>query len=77
MAIATYKDLCIDAVDAAATGRFWAGDLDLELDDDGDARLTGRHTVWINTVPQPVAMKQRVHLDVRADSVEHVVAFVD
>jgi catechol 2,3-dioxygenase-like lactoylglutathione lyase family enzyme len=79
MAIATYKDLCIDAVDAAALGRFWAGalHLDLELNDDGDARLVGptpRHTVWINTVPEPVTVKQRVHLDVYADSVDDLVA---
>jgi hypothetical protein len=79
MAIATYKDLCIDAVDAAAVGRFWAGalHLDLQLDDDGDARLVGptpRHTVWINTVPEPVTVKQRMHLDVCAGSVDEVVA---
>ena len=79
MAIATYKDLCIDAVDAAAMGRFWAGvlRLDLRMADDGDAKLVGptpRHTVWINTVPEPVTVKQRMHLDVRADSVDDVVA---
>ena len=78
MAIATYKDLCIDAVDAAAMGRFWAGALQLELQlgDDGDAKLVGptpRHTVWINTVPEPVTVKQRWHLDVRG-SVDDVVA---
>ena len=79
MAIATYKDLCIDAVDPAAMGRFWAAALrlDLEVDDDGDARLVGptpRHTVWINRVPEPVTVKQRMHLDVRADSVDDLVA---
>ena len=80
MAIATYKALCIDAVDAAAMGRFWAAALHLDLqpaDDDGDVRLTGptsRHTVWINTVPEPVTVKQRVHLDVRAASVDEIVA---
>ncbi|HWL35354.1 MAG TPA: VOC family protein [Frankiaceae bacterium] len=79
MAIATYKDLCIDAVDAAAMGRFWAAALrlDLQVDDDGDARLTGptpRHTVWLNTVPEPVTVKQRMHLDVRADSIDDLVA---
>ena len=79
MAIATYKDLCIDAVDAAAMGRFWASVLHLELqvDDDGDARLLGptpRHTVWINTVPEPVTVKQRMHLDVRAARVDDVVS---
>jgi hypothetical protein len=79
MAIATYKDLCIDAVDAAAMGRFWAGvlHLELELAADGDAKLVGptpRHTVWINRVPEPVTVKQRLHLDVRADDVDDIVA---
>jgi hypothetical protein len=78
MAIATYKDLCIDAVDATALGRFWAAALHLELQlgDDGDARLVGptpQHTVWINTVPEPVTVKQRMHLDLRADDVQDVV----
>lgn len=71
-ALAAYKDLCIDAVDAPLLGRFWAGalDLDLELLDDGDATLTGptpQHTVWVNTVEEPVTVKQRLHLDVRRD----------
>jgi hypothetical protein len=79
MAIATYKDLCIDAVDAAALGRFWAGalQLDVQLGGDGDGKLVGptaRHTVWINTVPEPVTVKQRVHLDVRMDGIEQAVA---
>jgi hypothetical protein len=77
MALATYKDLCIDAEDAAVLGRFWAAalHLDLELLDDGDARLTGttpEETVWVNTVPEPVTTKQRVHLDIRARSDEAV-----
>jgi hypothetical protein len=77
MALATYKDLCIDAVDAERLGRFWAAalGLDLELLDDGDARLTGptsQHTVWVNTVAEPVTVKQRVHLDIRADSDDRV-----
>lgn len=79
MPLATYKDLCIDSVDAAAMARFWAGalQLDLELLPDGDARLFGptpQHTVWVNTVPEPVTVKQRWHLDVRADTVDEVVA---
>ena len=43
MPLARYKDLCIDAVDPARLGRFWAAALhqDVELLDDGDARLTG------------------------------------
>lgn len=77
--LATYKDLCIDANDARRLGGFWAAVLDLELHlhDDGDAHLTGptpQHTVWINTVPEPVTVKQRVHLDVNAASVGDVLA---
>ncbi|HET6560323.1 MAG TPA: VOC family protein [Marmoricola sp.] len=73
MAIATYKDLCIDAVDTALLGRFWAAALDLELEllEDGDVKLTGPTnalTVWVNAVPEPVTVKQRVHLDIRAES---------
>ncbi len=30
MALATYKDLCIDAVDTARMSRFWAAALHLE-----------------------------------------------
>ena len=78
MALATYLDLCIDAVDPRRLGRFWADLLRMDLEelDDGDARLTSPqagHTVWLNRVPEPVTVKQRVHLDVRAPSVEDVV----
>ncbi|HYO39880.1 MAG TPA: VOC family protein [Nocardioidaceae bacterium] len=79
MALATYKDLCIDAIDAGVLGTFWAGALDLELHrhDDGDAELTGptpQHRVWLNTVPEPKTVKHRVHLDVNTSSVEDLVA---
>lgn len=70
---AAYKDLCIDAVDAARVGEFWsvALGLDLHRDDSGDAYLTGptpQHTVWINTVPEPKSVKHRMHLDVQVPS---------
>ena len=44
--IARFKDLCIDAVDPAVLGRFWAGllRLDLEQRADGLVRLTGART---------------------------------
>ena len=78
MAIATYQDLCIDAVDAAALGRFWAGalQLKLQLDDDRDARLLGptqRHTVRFNTVPEPKTVKNRIHWDVTTPDVQLLV----
>jgi hypothetical protein len=79
MAIATWKDLCIDAVDARVLGTFWAETLGLDLvpHDDGDAQLDGptpQHRVWLNTVPEPVSVKQRVHIDVHAGSVDEVLA---
>jgi hypothetical protein len=79
MAIATYKDLCIDAVDDAAMQAFWADTLGLEAvpDDGGTLDLVGptrQHRVWINKVPEPVTVKQRVHLDVHAASTEEVLA---
>ena len=71
MSLASYKDLCIDAVDAARVGRFWSVVLGLELhhQDNGDAYLTGstpQHTVWINTVAEAKSVKHRMHLDVSA-----------
>ncbi len=77
MAIATFKDLCIDAVDPVAMGDFWAPTLGLSLTrlSDGDVRLDGptpQHSVWINRVPEPVTVKQRVHLDVHAAGTDEV-----
>jgi hypothetical protein len=74
MALATYKDLCIDVTDARVEGAFWATMLGwrLESHDDGDARLRdgdGRIQVWLNQVPEPKTVKNRVHIDVNAESV--------
>jgi uncharacterized protein YndB with AHSA1/START domain len=71
VAIATFKDLCLDANDPVAMGEFWAPTLGLSVTrlDDGDVRLDGptpQHAVWINRVEEPVTTKQRVHLDVHA-----------
>jgi hypothetical protein len=75
----TYKDLCVDAVDPVRLGTFWAAVLgrDLSRRDDGIVVLTGptpRHTVWLAPVPEPVTVKQRVHLDVHAGDVDAVLA---
>lgn len=79
MPLATYKDLCIDAVDAQRLGEFWAAALGLGLEvlDNGDVKLAGptaRHAVWINAVPEPVTVKQRVHLDINAQSADEILA---
>jgi hypothetical protein len=79
MALASFKDLVIDAVDATRLGEFWAPVLGLEAKplDDGDVILSGptpQHAIWVNEVPEPVTVKQRVHLDVHALSVRDVLA---
>ena len=76
---ATFKDLCIDAVDPVLLGSFWAAVLgrDLSRREDGIVVLTGatpRHTVWLAPVTEPVTVKQRVHLDVHAGDVAVVLA---
>ena len=67
---ARFKDLCLDAVEPARLGRFWAEVLDREWSEsENGGRLTGvgsGHTIWINRVPEPVEVKNRVHLDIYA-----------
>jgi hypothetical protein len=75
MALATYQDLCIDVTDARVEGEYWATMLGLRLvmHDDGDAHLDGetpRDRVWLNRVPEPRTVKNRLHLDVNAESVD-------
>lgn len=76
--IASWKDLCIDAVDVDVMARFWAGALGRQVESRGDLRLltgpTPRHSVWINPVPERVTVKQRVHLDVHVASTDDVLA---
>lgn len=78
MPLVTFQALCIDANDVSAVQDFWAETLGYELEklDDGDARLRGREPdVWINRVPEPLTVKQRVHIDVRAESLEPFAGF--
>jgi hypothetical protein len=72
MALARYKDLRIDAVDAERLGRFWAAGLGLRADPERPEALVGatpEHGVWINPVPESKTVKHRVHLDLHASSV--------
>jgi len=75
MALATYQDLCIDVSDARLEGEFWATVLGLRLvlPDEGVAHLDGElpsDRVWLNVVPEPKTVKNRVHLDVNAASLD-------
>jgi Glyoxalase-like domain len=77
--LATYKDLCIDARDAEAAARFWAGLLDLTpgphhnrawwLDDE-----SGQAVAWVNPVPERKTAKNRVHIDINAEGLETALA---
>ncbi|WP_347350392.1 VOC family protein [Intrasporangium sp.] len=78
MPLAAYKDLCLDAVDPRAEGAFWAPLLgwELQLLDDGDACLREGDAVrvWVNRVPEPTTVKNRLHLDVNVATVDEAVA---
>ncbi len=77
---ARFKDLCIDAADAGVIGTFWATVLARRWEsseDVGAGKITGVEpgdTIWINAVPEPQQVKQRVHLDVYARSIDDLVA---
>ena len=70
MPLVRWKDLCVDATDMSVAAGFWAPVLDLTaephperstvtcLDGEPPERVT-----WVNQVPEPKAVKNRVHLD--------------
>lgn len=73
-----FQDLCIDVTAGngrpAAVARFWAGALGLLLSGAGgeDSKLSppdgepSSRTIWVNAVPEEIAAKSRVHLDLYA-----------
>jgi hypothetical protein len=69
----SFKDLCLDAGDAIVVATFWAAALGQELErrEDGDAAVVGPNfpTIWVDAVPEPKAVKNRVHLDLRVPDV--------
>jgi len=72
--LARFKDLSIDAVDPLRLGPFWAAALGLEIErsDEDMVQLRGptpQSDVWLARVPEPVTVKQRVHLDVHVADV--------
>ncbi len=71
VAIAAFRDICLDATDALTLGRFWSAALGASFVDNGDksARIDhlrpGDLTMWVDPVPEPPSGKARVHLDLR------------
>ena len=79
MSLATWKDLCIDALDPARLGSFWAEVLGLRPDaalPHATALLGSApyQRVWMNLVDRPKTVKHRVHLDVATASIGDLVA---
>jgi hypothetical protein len=76
MGPARLRDICIDANDPQLVGGFWAQLLGREAADagPGDGRTpdvvlreipdSPGPTIWVNGVPEPKTVKDRIHLDV-------------
>ena len=72
---ARFRDLCIDANDPATVGAFWAAVLGRTAEDAGEGDGTSRDvflaagpdggpSIYVNGVPEPKTVKDRIHLDV-------------
>jgi predicted enzyme related to lactoylglutathione lyase len=76
MAVARYKDLCIDTGEGEELGRFWAAALGLRFEsDDAAGVLVGdvpEQRVWMNVVPEVKTVKHRIHLDVHTASLDEL-----
>jgi len=76
MTLAAWKDLCLDAADPIAVGEFWAAALGQEAVrlEDGDSVVRGHRLfdLWVNRVPEPKTVKNRVHLDLYAAEPQHL-----
>jgi catechol 2,3-dioxygenase-like lactoylglutathione lyase family enzyme len=76
--LAVFKDLVLDAIDASRAAHFWTDALGLQVSADRGSTIrldgpTRQHSVWINAVPEPHTVKNRMHLDVHTGSVESLV----
>jgi hypothetical protein len=79
VALAAYQSLCIDVNDVELMQPFWAAALGLSehTREDGVSWLDGptpQHRVWVNEVPEPVTVKQRIHLDLHVAATADVLA---
>jgi hypothetical protein len=78
--VITFQDLCLDVADPWVAAAFWGRALGLRPDmmgEDHPVRLVDgvdAHTLWLNRVPEPKTVKQRVHLDLHVAAVADLVA---
>jgi hypothetical protein len=76
MSVARFKDLCVDVTWPSAMTPFWGQVLGLTSPADNPEVLVGdrpQKTIWINKVPEPRTVKQRVHLDVHTSAIDELV----
>jgi len=74
--VITFQDLCLDVTDARVAAAFWAPALGLRPDPARPVRLVdgiAEHTLWLNVVPEPRTVKQRVHLDLHVAKLSDLV----
>jgi catechol 2,3-dioxygenase-like lactoylglutathione lyase family enzyme/predicted enzyme related to lactoylglutathione lyase len=81
MPLARWKDLCFDATDMAVAADFWAPVLGLAAERHPRRSTVTRlgserpeETTWVNEVPEPKTVKNRVHLDLVRPDVDTLVA---
>lgn len=78
---ARFKDLCVDARDHQALADWWCAALGYHRREPAGQQPPGRPVpivdptgtgplIWINPVPEPKTVKNRVHLDVVGDTAE-------
>jgi Glyoxalase-like domain len=76
VAMIAFQDLCLDVNDVAKAAAFWGPALGLRPDPDRPECLVDgvdEHALWLNAVPEPRTVKQRVHLDVHVAAVSDLV----
>jgi hypothetical protein len=77
MPVADWKELCMDTTGGETLGRFWAAALGLDFRSDAEdgylAGSTEGHGIAMCRVPEPKAVKNRVHLDVHCSAVDELV----
>ncbi|NEA32194.1 VOC family protein [Streptomyces sp. SID13031] len=72
MTLGRFKDLCIDVGSPSVMTAFWGQLLGLTSPADNPEVLVGdrpEKTIWLNRVPEPRTVKQRVHLDVHTSAI--------
>ena len=68
LGLARFQAVCLDAADVRRVADFWATVLghEVRMHDEGYADLKGGDgpAIWVNPVPEPTSVKDRVHVDV-------------